>query len=164
MQGRDLRLIYDYNYWANARLLNAAGRLTSAQFAAPADFPYGGVRGTLLHVLEAEWAWRMRLQHDATTPDLVEAVFTTVDVLASRWQDEEREMRAYVAGLDDAALAGSTRYAIGEGKFRERVRWHCLLHVVNHGTQHRAEAAAILSRLGQSPGDVDFTVFLLERG
>jgi len=40
--------------------------------------------------------------------------------------------------------------------------WHCLWHVVNHGTQHRSEAAALLTRFNQSPGDLDFTVFMNE--
>ncbi|MCB0024762.1 MAG: hypothetical protein KDD91_17125, partial [Caldilinea sp.] len=48
------------------------------------------------------------------------------------------------------------------GRMRERVRWHCLLHVVNHGTYHRGETAALLTGLGHSPGELDFTVYLLE--
>ncbi len=60
-------------------------------------------------------------------------------------------------------LTRMVRYPIDSGELRERVLWHCLLHVVNHGTQHRSEAAAILTSYGASPGDLDFTVFLLER-
>jgi uncharacterized damage-inducible protein DinB len=164
VQIQDLKLVYDYNYWANARMVAAGRKLSAEQFAAPAAFPCGNLHGTLLHTLDAEGSWRVRLQHGTEPTDLLDADFPTLDALVTRWRDEEREMRAYLGSLDDERVAGTVRYPIGEGKMRERVLWHCLLHVVNHGTQHRAEAAAILTALGQSPGDVDFTVFLLERG
>ena len=40
---------------------------------------------------------------------------------------------------------------------------HFELQVVNHGPQHRSEAAAILTGYGYSPGELDFTVFLNEQ-
>ena len=72
-------------------------------------------------------------------------------------------MRAYLASLQDDDLDGLLRYTTDQGERRERVLWHCLLHVVNHGTQHRSEAAALLTEYGSSPGDLDFTVFLNEK-
>jgi hypothetical protein len=50
--------------------------------------------------------------------------------------------------------------SIGNGKSRSRILWHIMIHVMNHGTQHRSEAAAILTSFNQSPGDLDFTMYL----
>jgi len=83
--------------------------------------------------------------------------------LEQRWYDEEMAMRDYLASLTDDDLTHLVRYTTGSGQKRERVLWHCLLHGVNHGTHHRSEAAAILTGYGQSPGDLDFTVFLNEQ-
>jgi uncharacterized damage-inducible protein DinB len=37
--------------------------------------------------------------------------------------------------------------------------WQLLAHVLNHGTQHRSEAAALLTEAGRSPGDLDMVDF-----
>lgn len=163
MNIEDLRLVYDYNYWATRRILAVAANVTPEQFTAPAAFPYGSLRGTLLHALDGEHGWRMLFQHNKMAFDLAEADFPTFEALERRWREEEAAMRAYLGGLSDADVAGLLRYTGDNGEQRERVLWHCLLHVVNHGTQHRSEAAAILTGFEHSPGDVDFTLFLNER-
>jgi uncharacterized damage-inducible protein DinB len=41
-----------------------------------------------------------------------------------------------------------------------KVLWQTIVHVVNHGTQHRGAAAAILTDLDHSPGDIDLIFFV----
>jgi len=162
VQIHDILILYEYNYWANARIL-AAANISQEQWSAPSRFPYGSLHGTLLHTLDTEFGWRMLCQYNQITPDLSAAEFSTLDLIKRRWDEEETAMRAYLAGMQDADLDGLVRYTTDTGEQRERVLWHCLLHVANHGTQHRSEAADLLTEYGSSPGDLDFTVFLNEK-
>jgi uncharacterized damage-inducible protein DinB len=162
MLRQEVLKIFEYDYWANKRLLDAARPISNGQFTATAAFPFGSVRGTLVHVFDAEQSWRMLLQKGILSEDIPEARFATLGDLEAKWTDEEREMRSYLGGLQDKDLLGLVRYTSSAGVPRERILWHCLYHLVNHGTQHRAESAAILTSLGHSPGDLDFTVFLNE--
>jgi uncharacterized damage-inducible protein DinB len=164
MNVHDVRLIYQYTYWARDRILRAAAAVTPEQYAAPAAFPYGSLRGTLLHTLDAERSWRHMFEYGMWTPDLLEDDYPTLAVLQDAWLAEEAAMRAYLARLTDDDLQGIVAYIADTGHERRRVLWHCLLHLANHGTQHRAEAAAILTAGGASPGDLDFTLFLNEQG
>ena len=157
-----LSLLFNYNYWANGQILAATKKVTAEQFIAPAEFPFGGLRGTLTHILGAEQAWRVRFEGQAhLIEDFPETAFPTVEALEAKWREDEASMRAYLASLREEDLEKGVSYPIGEGKTRTRILWHCLIHVANHGTSHRSEAAALLTRYGQSPGDLDFGVFLL---
>ena len=159
----DIHLLYEYNYWANQKLLTASANISQAQFTKPASFPYGGLHGTLLHILEAEWSWRALFQKIDDASELLPAEYPDLSTIETRWRTEETAMRAYLVKLSDADLESHLRYTTDTGIERDRILWHCLLHVVNHGTQHRSEAAALLTDFGSSPGDLDFTVFLNER-
>jgi uncharacterized damage-inducible protein DinB len=72
-------------------------------------------------------------------------------------------MRTFLAELTDEDLQRAVHYRTKQGVPYENPLWQLLLHVVNHGTQHRAEAAIVLTQHGCSPGDVDLIVFLRER-
>jgi uncharacterized damage-inducible protein DinB len=160
MNIQDILLLYEYNYWANKKILAASANVTPEQFSAPASFPYGGLHGTLLHILDTEWGWRALFQKIETASDLLPADYPTLSALEKRSNEEEIAMRSYLASLRDEDMESHLRYTTDTGIQRDRILWHCLLHVVNHGTQHRSEAAALLTDYGHSPGDLDFTVFL----
>ena len=164
MNIQDIQFIYDYNYWANGKILTAASKVSQEQFAAPAEFPYGGLHGTMLHVVDAEFGWRGFFEAKKFNGHLNPDDFLTLELLEKKFQEEEKSMRACLNNLTDDDVNSHIQYVNDEGTLRDRVLWHCLLHVVNHGTQHRSEAAALLTRYNASPGDLDFTLFLIESG
>jgi uncharacterized damage-inducible protein DinB len=163
MNRQDIRDLYEYNFWANRCILEKAANVTPEQFVAPSSHSFSSLQGTLVHTLDTEIGWRRLLKGEGVSLDLNPADFPTVASIQERWAQEEQAMWEYINSLSDEALAGTIRYHTHTGILRERVVWHCLFHLVNHGMQHRSEAANLLTVYGHSPGDVDFTLFLNER-
>jgi len=160
MNKNDILTICDYNYWANARVLNAAASVTADQFTAPFALSHGSLRGALVHVLAAETVWRLRCQEGISPAALpAESEFPSLEVLRERWAEEESAMRTFLASLTDERLAQKIQYTTTKGVPFENVLWQLLAHVVNHGTQFRSEAAIALTAYGQSPGDLDLLFF-----
>jgi uncharacterized damage-inducible protein DinB len=161
MNKAEILTLYDYNYWATGRILQAAAPLSPEQFSAPAPVSFGSLRGTLVHAFSTERIWRQRCQEGLSpTALLSEAEFPTLADLSQRWSEEESAMHTYLDGLDEQALAAWIRYTSTRGVSYETPLWQILMHVVNHGTQFRSEAGVILSSLGHSPGDVDLIFYL----
>ncbi|MBV7332617.1 DinB family protein [Chloroflexi bacterium TSY] len=159
-----INLLFEYNYWASAKILLAALSLTNEQFIAPAFFPNGSLRGTLVHIVSAEWIWRLRVNEGIYPATLLsQDDFPTFDDVISRFNQEEAKMREYLGRLTNSKLAEPVRYTHTNGEEYSQILWQILVHVVMHGMQHRAEAAAILTDFGHSPGDIDLIVYLRER-
>lgn len=156
-----LLTLYDYNYWANARLLEAAAKLDETQFRMPAAYPHGGIRGTLVHLLSAEWIWRQRCQEGlSATAMLTENDFPTLASLSERWHAEETKMRGYLKALSETALQETVSYKTTSGRPQAQRLDLILHHLLLHGMQHRAEVAAMLTDFGHSPGDIDLIIYL----
>ena len=164
MNASDIRILFDYNYWARERIMRAALQVTPEQFNAPNTSSYGSLRGTLIHNMRAEINWRKRLMGEQPTKTpLTDEDYLTPHSLEQAWAAEEALMRAYLASLSDDTLNQPFEYIL-RGEAAKMIKWGVLMQLVNHGTQHRAEAAAMLTDFNHSPGDVDLIIFLREKG
>ena len=162
MNKQDILLLYKYNQWSNAKILNTAAKVTQEQFLAPGSFPHGGLRGTLVHALFAEWIWRHRWEGTSPKTKLKPEDFPTFESLRISWAEEEKLLMAFVENLSDERLNSTFGYTSTEGTPHKRVLWQAMAHLVNHGTQHKTEAAAILTVFDHSPGDIDLIWYLIE--
>ncbi|MBX3064773.1 MAG: DinB family protein [Anaerolineae bacterium] len=168
----DIKLLYEYNYWAHKRILNTATKVSEVQYFAPTVEGYRSLHVTLVHALDAEWSWRLCFEERVSEPtepatmwdypEITETDLPSLAAVTGKFGEQELKMRAYLNRLTDADLNRLVRYMIPGGIVRERVLWHCLVHVMNHGTQHRSEAAYLLTSYGESPGELDMTVFMNE--
>lgn len=158
----EIRLLFDFHYWANGRILAAVDRLTAQQYTQTMPgLSMGSIRNTLVHMLAAEHIWRLRcLEGQSPTWLLGEEDMPSFDALRFMWTEEEAAMRAGLERLTNDALLGRLAYRTTNEKPMEETLWPILDHVVNHGTQHRAEAAVALTAFGRSPGDIDLIVYL----
>lgn len=159
MNKQDILTLYTYNQWANGKILSSAANVSPEQFLAGASFPHGGLRSTLTHAMFAEWIWRNRWQGTSPTFRIKPDEFPTLEALHTRWMEEEKYLMAFVDELTDERLNGTFQYKNTRGEPFQQILWKAMAHVVNHGTQHRAEAAAMLTDFGCSPGDVDMIYF-----
>ncbi len=155
MRQRELATLFDFNYWAHRRILTTAARLTDPQFTLRSVIVGRDLRATLVHTLDVECSWRLRLQRrpeEEWRKTLAITDYRNVAALTDHWRRDEAEMRAWVATLDDTTLARSADLDPRE----QYPVWYYLVHLVTHSQQHRSEAAQLLTQLGQSPGDLDF--------
>ena len=162
MNKQDMLVLFRYNQWSTQKIMNATAHVTAEQFLAHADFPHGGLRSTLVHALFAAWIWRERWEGQSPSTRLKPEDFPTFEALRTRFEEEERKLIAFAETLTDERLNGKFAYKDTKGNPHERTLWHAMVHLVNHGTQHKTEAAAMLTGFGHSPGDIDMIIYMME--
>ena len=147
MQADEVRFLFAYDRWATRRVLTVLDGLDPAVWTRTHVVDERGLGAILVHHLGASQRWRHAFQDTGESP--------------------EPEARAAADDRSSCANAGTPsgqRSTRGSptvtdgfvGYVHEGVPvWQMLVHVVNHGTQHRAEAAALLTAEGRSPGELD---------
>jgi uncharacterized damage-inducible protein DinB len=113
-----------------------------------------GLGAILVHHLGASQRWRHGFQQSGESPEPELEPLPTIDQLRERWDTEWAVVDAWLPTLTDDFVA-----YVHEGI----PVWQMLVHVVNHGTQHRAEAAALLTAEGRSPGELDLINYAEEQ-
>ena len=150
MNTSDIRFLFGYDRWATRQVLDATVGVDPAVWRATSVVGERGLGSILVHMLGAHQRWRHAWLQDGLEPRPENGLLPSVDELRGRWDDELAVMESWLETIDDDFLA-----YIHEGV----PLWQMLLHLANHGTQHRSEAAVLLTEAGHSPGDLDLFDF-----
>ena len=155
-----LRKLYDYNYWARDRQLEACSKLSEEQVLRPMGNSFSSLRDTLAHLLGAEWIWleRFRGRSPQSWPSWLEEIQTT-NSIRERWATVEAGMRDYIGSLSDEALGRDLTYLNTQGVLTTYLLWQALFHLSNHQSYHRGQVTTLLRQLGGAPPQIDFSVY-----
>jgi uncharacterized damage-inducible protein DinB len=156
MHADEIRWLFAYDRWATRRVLNVLDGLDAAVWEQPNVVGERGLGGVLVHHLGASQRWRIGLasRGEEEGPHPEGEALPSVPELRQRWEDEWTAVDAWLPTLSDDFVA----YI-----FDDVPVWQMLVHVVNHGTQHRSEAAALLTANGRSPGELDMINYAEEQ-
>lgn len=158
-----MRLLYDYNSWANRRMLEACATLSGELFTRDLRSSFASVRDTAAHIYGAEWLWLERFHGRSPTALPTPADFPELATLRHRWAELERNLLGYVAALSSADLAKVYEFRTTRGVVYPSALWQALQHVANHGSYHRGQVATMLRQLGAKPNYTDLIYFFRER-
>jgi uncharacterized damage-inducible protein DinB len=165
----DIQLLYEYDRWANNRVLQAASILKAEEFTRDLGGSFRSVRDTLVHIIGCEWGWltcwREPSPSSAFNTDLwtrLGAVFSPdafPDFFAvqSKWAEVEREQVEFVDRVTNESLrrmlpVRTTQISLA----------HLMQHLANHSSYHRGQVALMMRQLAAEPLATDFAMFLME--
>ena len=165
----DIQLLFEYDRWANNRVLQAASALGAEQFTRDLGSSFRSVRDTLIHIIGGEWIWLAYWKDPPHSSTLLADLrkrrdalfnphaFPNLAAVQSKWVEVEKEQTEFVNQLTNESLEKLLPFRTTQISLA-----HLMQHMANHSTYHRGQVALMMRRLDAEPLATDFHVFLAE--
>jgi len=150
-----IRTLFDYHYSLFDRVWESVAEISEEQFNDEIAYSRGSIRHQLFHASFAESGWLRGIQ--GTPRDQIGPYnpddYPTKAAVKSFYENGKATMRAYLANLDQAEIERVPEGLMGPV-------WQIMLHLVNHGTDHRAQVLRVLHDFGAPTFDQDMILHL----
>jgi uncharacterized damage-inducible protein DinB len=154
------RQLYEYHFSENRKLWDACiAPLPHEQFIQNVSYSHGSVRNQAVHIMSVDEAWFSELRGVENPEPFPIPDSDDRQLIRAHWDEVEQNMRAYLAKLEDGMLL---KKPFAEGEDKDLIFWQVLLHVVNHGTDHRAQTLRLLNDLGVKTAPQDFIFYVYD--
>ncbi len=156
MDKESIDSLFDYHFEFNRRLFDyCVKRLSEKEFKQEIDYSLGSIRNLFVHIMSVDDRWFSGLR-GVELPDFLDPKkFPSSSAVRQKWDEIESSMRDYLSKVTDAELK---EYFVEDLK-----KWQVLFHVVNHGTNHRAQICALLNRFDIKANLQDYAMYIMGR-
>jgi uncharacterized damage-inducible protein DinB len=161
MDANAFRHFYEYHFSENRNLWDRyVTPLTPEKFTQAADYSHGSVRDQIVHLMSVDELWFCELWGVEPSEPFLPANSDDREAIRAHWDSVEQSMRDYLAELRDESLFDKPIKEPEEDK--DLIVWQVLLHVVNHGTDHRAQLLRLLNDLGVKTTSQDYIFYVYD--
>ncbi len=153
-----VRTFIDYHIAMTRRVWSSIDQLSEGQFVADDAYSRGSIRNLMVHLCHTDLRWLTGLKN---LPDPGRSMkkyeeYPDRATVRQYWKSVSTELAEYVHKLGPAELDEYPADIPGP-------RWEVLLHLVNHGTDHRSTVLQKLQRCGAPTFDQDFIMWRADR-
>jgi uncharacterized damage-inducible protein DinB len=170
MTKHDVHLLFEYDRWANNRILQAVSALTAEQFTRDLGGGFRSVRDTLVHIIGGERGWLTYWREPSPSSDFLTDLWTRNDALFTpdafpdvatvrlKWAEIEKEQAEFLNRVTNESLERMLPFYTIQMELAQLMQ-----HLANHSTYHRGQIALMMRQLGAQPVATDFYLFMQDR-
>ena len=163
MNVAELVELYEYNRWAHERMLEAAAAFDADDYAQSLTGSFPSLRATMEHMLATEVVWLSRCEGHSLgeAPDY--SGCSDAAALRSIWMSFWNRQFRFLRDMSEEDLGQLVAIRTRGGIETAQMLSDTLIHVVNHSTYHRGQAASQIRELGSVPPGTDYFLYCLGR-
>lgn len=153
-----VRTMLSYHEALYRKLWQSIMELTDEQFVQPIPYSHGSIRDQMVHVASVDERWLAGLKGDREARRITRQPegYPDRNRVRDLWDQVAAKVRLYAEDLAPEELSFRPRGMRGPV-------WQILLHMVNHGTDHRAQILRMLDEFGAPTFDQDLIIHLWSR-
>jgi uncharacterized damage-inducible protein DinB len=153
-----VRTFIDYHIDMSRRVWSSIDRITEEHFLQDDAYSRGSIRNLMVHLTHTDLRWLTGLKNLSDPAESMKKYDAYPDRASVReyWESVAAELGKYLSALDDTSLGANPVEIPGP-------RWEVLLHLVNHGTDHRSTVLQKLHEFGAPTFEQDFILWIAEK-
>ena len=153
MQLELIKTFIEYHLDMSRRVWDAINYITEEQFLADDIYSRGSVRNLMVHLASTDRRWLASLKNEQDIGHLKFEDYSTRAQAHQIFEEVARNLSEYVATLTGEQLDQNP-------EDMSNPRWQVLIHLSNHGTDHRSTVLQRLHGFGAPTFDQDFIMWL----
>ncbi len=151
-----IQTFIEYDLVMTRRVWESILGITDEQYVQDAPYSRGSIRNLMVHLASTDRRWLAGLKNEPDVGHLKSEEYPGRQQGKDLFEGVAADLHAYAASLTEPALEEKPHNI-------PATRVDVLLHLVNHGTDHRASVLEMLYKIGASTFEQDFITWLWQR-